>query len=196
MARPGDFVWQDRVLAQVWPSDGVDERLKKQLRQPIRIGNQRTPVQDIECAVNQLVEMAVRAMSPAINDPFTAMTCLDYIGNGLALFAQQGGENLNTHDWDGQLRLVFEPFRFEELLSAAFDMLRHASFDNAAVLLHALEVLDVMGQKIQLPDSRHLLQLQVTRIQAECRTGALIDTDRQRIDLSANALVSKLKAGG
>jgi uncharacterized membrane protein len=38
----------------------------------------------------QLVEMALRAMSPAINDPFTAMTCLDYIGEGLTLFIQQG----------------------------------------------------------------------------------------------------------
>ena len=48
----------------------------------------RTPTQDVAYAVNQLVEMAVRAMSPAINDPFTAMTCLDYIGEGLALFSQ------------------------------------------------------------------------------------------------------------
>jgi uncharacterized membrane protein len=98
---------------------------------PFRIGNQRTPTQDVECAVNQLVEMAVRAMSPAINDPFTAMTCLDHMGNGLALFAQQSGENLNTYDKDGQLRLVFEPVTFEGLLGAAFDMLRHASCDNA-----------------------------------------------------------------
>ncbi len=44
-----------------------------------------------EYAVNQLVEMAVRAMSPAINDPFTAMTCLDYLGEWLALFIRQGG---------------------------------------------------------------------------------------------------------
>jgi uncharacterized membrane protein len=192
LPKPGDFVWEGRVVAQVWPANRVNERLEKQLRRSIRIGNQRTPTQDVECAVNQLVEMAVRAMSPAINDPFTAMTCLDHIGNGLALFAQQGGENLNTYDRDGQLRLVFEPFSFEELLTAAFDMLRHASCDNAAVLSHMLEVLDAVGQEIQSPESRQLLRHQVALIQAESRAGALIDADRQRIDLKANALSTKL----
>ena len=54
-----------------------------------QIGNVRTPTQDVEYAVNQLVEMAVRAMSPAINDPFTAMTCLDHLGDGLAKFVRQ-----------------------------------------------------------------------------------------------------------
>ena len=47
--------------------------------------------------------MAVRAMSPAINDPFTAMTCLDYIGEGLALFIQQGEKGAYYYDLDGRL---------------------------------------------------------------------------------------------
>lgn len=45
-----------------------------QIRSCYRLGNERIPTQDIEYAVNQLVEMAVRAMSAAINDPYTAMT--------------------------------------------------------------------------------------------------------------------------
>ena len=137
--------------------------------------------------------MAVRAMSPAINDPFTAMTCLDHIGNGLSLFAQQGGENLNTYDQTGQLRLVFEPFSFEELLVAAFDMLRHASCDNAAVLLHMLEVIDEIGKDVKSPEMRLQLRRHVLLVQAESRAGALIEADRQRIARSANALVLKLE---
>ena len=192
--KPGDYVWRGRVVAQVWPAGKLNERLEKQLRRSIRIGNQRTPTQDVECAVNQLVEMAVRAMSPAINDPFTAMTCLDHIGNGLSLFAQQGGENLNTYDRTGQLRLVFEPFSFEELLIAAFDMLRHASCDNAAVLLHMLEVIDAIGRDVTSPEMRLQLRRHVRLIQAESLAGALIEADRQRIDESATALALKLEA--
>lgn len=190
--KPGDYVWQGRVIAQVWPADRFNERLEKQSYRSIRIGNQRTPTQDIECAVNQLVEMAVRAMSPAINDPFTAMTCLDHIGNGLLLFAQQGGESLNTYDRGGQLRLVFEPVSIAELLSAAFDMLRHASCDNASVLLHMLEVIDAIGEGIQTPETRQLLHGHVILIQAESQAGALIEADRQRVHLSANSLAAKL----
>ena len=85
--------------------------------------------------------MAVRAMSPAINDPFTAMTCLDYQAQGLALLAQQSGESPHIYNRHGQLRLIFEPLPFAQLLDFAFDMLRHASCDNATVLLHMLEVI-------------------------------------------------------
>jgi uncharacterized membrane protein len=115
-----------------------------------QIGNGRTPTQDIEYAVNQLVEMAVRAMSPAINDPFTAMTCLDYVGNGLALFIRQGEKSSHYYDRHGRLRLVLEPVTFDALLSAAFDMLRHASCDNASVLLHMLTVIETISQEARI----------------------------------------------
>ena len=191
-AKPGDYVWEGKVVVQVWPATRFNERLEKQLRRAIRVGNQRTPTQDVECAVNQLVEMAVRAMSPAINDPFTAMTCLDHIGNGLALFARQGPENLNSYDPNGRLRLVFEPFSFEELLGAAFDMLRHASCDNAAVLLHMVDVIGVFGQEVQSPENQTLLLRHADLIREESLVGALIDADRQRIAQSVEMLKSKM----
>ena len=190
--KPGDFVWNDVAVAAVWPAVRVDERLDKQLRRAFRVGNQRTPTQDVECAINQLVEMAVRAMSPAINDPFTAMTCLDHIGVGLALFVRQGEESLNTFDRQGKLRLVFEPVTFDVLLSAAFDMLRHAGCDNANVLLHMLGVIESIGGQTQSPEARRLLLRHAALIQTESRAGALIEEDRRRIDLFAEALDMKL----
>ena len=190
--KPGHFVWSGTAVAQVWPADRVDERLDEQIRHAFRLGNQRTPTEDVEYAVNQLVEMAVRAMSPAINDPFTAMTCLDHLRNGLALFAQRRKENPNLYDRDGQLRLVFEPVTFGGLLNAAFDMLRHASCDNASVLLHMLEVIDAIGQETKSPEPRQELLRHVGLIQAESQAGALIEEDRQRILRSAEALHSKL----
>jgi uncharacterized membrane protein len=190
--KPGHFVWSGTVVALVWPADRVDERLDEQIRHAFRLGNQRTPTEDVEYAVNQLVEMAVRAMSPAINDPFTAMTCLDHLRNGLALFVQQREEKPNLYDRDGRLRLVFEPVTFGGLLNAAFDMLRHASCDNASVLLHMLEVIDAIGQETKSPEARQKLLRHVGLIQAESQAGALIEEDRQLILRSAEALHSKL----
>ncbi|HEY6407191.1 MAG TPA: DUF2254 domain-containing protein [Ktedonobacteraceae bacterium] len=148
--KPGHFVWRGGVVALVWPAGRFDEELEGHIRHAFQIGNQRTPTQDVEYAVNQLVEMAVRAMSPAINDPFTAMTCLDYVGNGLALFIGQGEKNPHYYDRDGRLCLVLEPVTFDELLNAAFDMLRHASCDNASVLLHVLQVIDTIRQEARI----------------------------------------------
>jgi uncharacterized membrane protein len=191
LRKPGHFVRRGAVVALVWPADQIDERLEGQFRQTFQVGHQRTPTQDVEYAVNQLVEMAVRAMSPAINDPFTAMTCLDYVGSGLALFIRQGEKSPHYYDRDGRLRLVLEPVTFDELLSAAFDMLRHASCDNASVLLHMLQVIDSMSQEAKSPEARQQLLRHVSLIQAESQAGALIEQDRQSIHRRGEALQTK-----
>lgn len=194
LRKPGHYVQVGAVVASVLPADRVDERLDKLMRRAFRIGNGRTPTQDIEYAVNQLTEMAVRAMSPAINDPFTAMTCLDHVSEGLAQFAhrEQGERGSHYYDRDGKLRLVLEPVTFGELLSAAFDMLRHASCDNASVLLHMLAVIDTIGQEAPTPETRQLLLYHVGLIQTESQAGQLIEQDRQAIQLRGQALRVKL----
>jgi uncharacterized membrane protein len=193
LRKPGQYVQSGAAVALVWPADRVDERLDKQIRRAFRIGNGRTPTQDLEYAVNQLTEMALRAMSPAINDPFTAMTCLDHIGDGLALFIRQGEKSSSYTGRGDRLRLVPEPVTFAELLSAAFDMLRHASCDNASVLLHMLAVIDVIGQEAKEPAARQSLLRHVGLIEVESQAGELIEQDRQAIHLSSQALRTKLE---
>jgi len=193
LRKPGAFVWHGEVVALVWPAGRIDQQVDRQLRLAFRLGNQRTPTQDVEYAVNQLVEMAVRAMSPAINDPFTAMTCLDYQAQGLALMAQKGREFPHIYDREGRLRLVFEPLPFSQLLNSAFDMLRHASCDNATVLLHMLEVIEAISRETKLPERRQLLLQHASLVLAESRAGALTEPDRQLIQCSVEALQSKLK---
>jgi uncharacterized membrane protein len=207
--KPGDFVRTDMEVALVSPArpaqegaepHSVDEELCRQIRHAIQVGSTRTPTQDVGCALNQLVEMAVRAMSAAINDPFTAMTCLDYIGEGLTLFLRQGERATRFYGRDGRLCLVFEPVTFEELFSQAFDMLRHCSCNDANVLQHMLEVIDAVSHEAAPPGvknsflARQELLHQVSLIQAESHTGKLIEQDRQHIDHVSEALVVKLKA--
>ena len=191
--KPGNFVRDGMVIARVWPGERIDKELDDIIRITFHLGNQRTPTQDVEYAVNQLTEMAVRAMSPAINDPFTAMTCLDHIGNGLALFARQGPVSPDVYDSQGRLRLLFDPVTFDELLGAAFDMLRHASSDNANVLMHMLKIIDVISHDAKSDGARQSLLRHVTLIQRESGAGSLIEEDRMSIHRTAEALVLKLK---
>jgi uncharacterized membrane protein len=169
------------VVAKVWPAGRVDEELDSDIRHAFQIGNNRTPTQDIAYAVNQLVEMAVRAMSPAINDPFTAMTCLDYLGEGLGLFYRQGEQGAKIYDEEGNLRILLKPVTFGGLLEGAFGMLRHCSCDNARVLLHMLEVIDVIGQEAKSSQARLDLLRHVNLIQAESKAGALVEQDIEAI---------------
>ena len=189
--KPGHFVRRDMVVALVWPADRVDERLAGQLGRLVQIGNVRTPTQDVLYAVNQLVEMAVRAMSAAINDPFTAMTCLDYLGDGLALFIGQAERRTQYFDQDGRLSFVLEPVTIDELLNTAFDMLRHASCDNASVLLHMLEVIELIGAKATSSEVRQQLLRHVSLVEIESQAGKLIEHDRHTIHQHAQALQAK-----
>jgi uncharacterized membrane protein len=211
--KPGYFVRRNTAVALVWSVGprqeqaelrSLDEELEEEIRQAFRLGHSRTPTQDVAYAVNQLVEMAVRAMSAAINDPFTAMTCLDYIGEGLALFIRQGEKEPHLYDRDGRLCLIFEPISTEELFSSAFDMLRHCSGDNASVLQHMLKVIDTISHEAVSPvekagkiDSysnkvRQALTRQVRLIQAESQAGKLIEQDRELIQRSSETLILKL----
>jgi uncharacterized membrane protein len=192
LRRPGHYVQPGTVVALVSPAGRVDERLEKLVTNAFQVGNGRTPSQDVEYAVNQLTEMAVRAMSPAINDPFTAMTCLDHIADGLVAFVRKGGNSSRYYDRDGELRLVLEPVTFDDLLSAAFDMLRHAACNNASVLMHMLKVIDVVGQEVKAPEARQQLLRHVSLIQAESQVGHLIEADQQAVRRSGESLRTRL----
>jgi uncharacterized membrane protein len=192
LRKPGQFIRSGEIAALVWPGAHVDERLATNLRHSIQIGNQRTPTQDVEYAVNQLVEVAVRAMSPAINDPFTALTCLDYLADGLAKFARYGESNPNFYDDECQLRLIYEPADLDELLGAAFDMLRHASCDNASVLLHMLDAIDAIVQEAKSTKVRQELLRHVHLVQAESQAGNLVESDKNLIRARCELLETKL----
>jgi uncharacterized membrane protein len=191
LRKPGQFIRSGEVAALVWPAATVTDQLAKHLRRGIQVGNQRTPTQDVEYAINQLVEIAVRAMSPAINDPFTAVTCLDYLADGLAKYARYGESNPDFYDDAGRLRLVYEPADLTELLAAAFDMLRHASCDNATVLLAILDAIDDISQETKSPEACQELLRHARLVLAESQAGALVEADKQRIRLRCEMVETK-----
>lgn len=194
--KPGDFVGRGTVVALVWPATQVNGNLGDQILDSFQIGNQRNPTQDVRYAVNQLVEIAVRAMSPAINDPFTAMTCLDYIGEGLALFLHQGEKNSYYYDLDGRLLLTLEPVHFRDLLNTAFDMLRHCSADNASVLLKMLAVIDGISREAKTTETRDELFRHVSLVLAESQAGRLVEQDLKLLRQTVEALQTKLETAG
>ena len=196
LCKPGQFVSLNETVALVWPAARVDARLGKHLQRAIQIGTQRTPTQDIEYAINQLVEVAMRAMSPAINDPFTALTCLDYLAVGLAGYVRSAEISPNFYDHNGKLRLNFEPASQAELLGAAFDQLRHASRDNATVLLYILAAIDTIGQQACSSEVRQELIRHVHLVQTESRDGALVEPDQNRIGLRCEMVEMELKTAG
>jgi hypothetical protein len=107
--------------------------------QDVVLGPKRTPTQDVEFSIHALVEIAARALSPGINDPRTAMTCIDRLTAALAHMMRFGERSPLIHDRDGTLRLITKPTTFEEALDAAFSQIRQAANGHVSILLRLIE---------------------------------------------------------
>ena len=191
--KPGDFIQPGVLIARAWSPGRFDhEELIEHIRRTYLLGNQRTPTQDVEYAVMQLAEIAVRAMSPAINDPYTARTCLHHIAAGLSLYISQGERMPFFFDRDGRLRLIYEPVTFNELLESAFGMLRRVGRENAEVLGAILTAIEQIAQKTQQLKARAELLEQVQLVEAENHASKSVDWDRERIHQRCTNLVELL----
>jgi uncharacterized membrane protein len=136
--RPGHFVVQGQPLAVVWPAHAVADVSHALTREHI-VGSNRTLTQDPGFAVDQLVEVAIRALSPAVNDTFTALNCIDWLGDCLCRVARDPLPDGIYRDAGGAIRLVDRPITFDRLIKAAFDKIRQAGRGMPAVLIRQLE---------------------------------------------------------
>ena len=145
---PGQFVFQEMPICSVISHDRerLDDRFLSEVNQCFNVGNRRTPRQDIECPIHELVEVAVRALSPGINDPYTALACLDYLGNGLHTLVQRKVPSPERYDGEGQLRLIIKSGSIVSAIDAAFSQIRQYGSNSPAVLIRMIESLTVIAQ--------------------------------------------------
>ena len=135
--RPGHFVMVGEPIADVW---NATPELSAALDAAVVIGPERTLTQDLEFAIDQLAEVAIRALSPAINDTFTALACINWMGEALRTFATRDAGTPVHRDPDGVVRVIDRPVRFRSLVTAAFAKVRQAGATSPAVLMRLLEI--------------------------------------------------------
>jgi uncharacterized membrane protein len=136
--RPGHFVAEGQQLAMVWPPQAVDAVSHAMARAHI-VGPNRTLTQDLGFAVDQLVEVAIRALSPAVNDTFTALNCIDWLGDCICRAARQPLPDGIYRDSSGVVRVIDPAINFERLLKKSTDKIRQAGTGMPAVFIRQLE---------------------------------------------------------
>jgi len=145
--RPGQFVFRGEPLAAIVPADNAG-RLKAALDRAIHIGRHRTLTQDSEFGIAQVVEIAIRALSPAVNDTFTGVACVDWLADALLTLAEQPPLEGNWYDSGGRLRVWMPPVRLERLVKLAFDQIRQASTTTPAVLIRQLDAIRRLAPRL------------------------------------------------
>lgn len=179
--RPGHFVVECAALADLWPPERLTEDLADRIRRTVVFGPERTPVQDVEFSVNQLVEMAVRALSPGINDPATAVLCVDQLGVALCRLSKKEVPSCYRAGKEGKLRVIARPLLFPRLLSSAFDQIRQYGRTSVPVTIRLLETIAVVAEQVKRGEYRAELRRHAGMILEESRDAIPGKHDRQEI---------------
>ncbi len=191
---PGHYMVAGRPLLRVWPAGQRGDEFAQEVNAAFALGNQRTPNQDIEFAFYQLVEMAVRALSPGINDPFTAIACVDRISSALCRLATREMPSPYRHDDDGQLRVIAQSPSFPAMLDAGFDQIRQHGRSNVAVSIRLMETLAVITTFAHRPADRAALLRQAEMIRRGAWQSVPEQEDREALEQSYRAVKQVLEA--
>jgi uncharacterized membrane protein len=154
--RPGHFLTKGHPVATVWPPDAA-AAIGRRLDSVHITGPLRTLSQDIAFGIDQLVEIAIRALSPAVNDTFTALTCIDWLGDSLCKIALEWHPQSCHLDRLGTIRLITVPVSYERLVQRSFEKVRQAADGMPAVLIRQLDALSTIMAVAPLGRSQILL---------------------------------------
>jgi uncharacterized membrane protein len=179
--RPGQFVLQGETLASISPASKLAS-LTPLVSRSITMGRHRVLSQDLEFGVAQIVEIAIRALSPAINDTFTGIASVDLLGEALTILAEAPQCSGRWFDTNGKPRLQVRPLLLPRLVKQAFDQIRQAAADNPAVLICLLSTIGRLAPKLQGAENRIALVEQAAAVWETANTRPLVKMDREDIE--------------
>ena len=193
--RPGLFVLRGNPLLVVRPSERFDDTVAADLRSTLIIGDIRTAEDDIEFSVRQLVEVALRALSPAINDPFTAMSAVDWLGAALARMARSEFPPRYRYDASGRLRVIAQVPTFGGIAHTIFSRIRHYGGSSPMVLNRLLEAVAAFGPHISDDADRALVRDETEAVLRVGRALIISDADLRELEKRHAAALVALGIG-
>ena len=177
----GDFVPSGRVLMDVYGT--VDAKAERQLRDLVAFGVERTIDQDAGFAVRIMVDIANKALSPAVNDPTTAVQVLDHLEELLRVIGTTSLERRGElRDDAGRLRVVVPSQRWEDFLSLGVTEIREYGAKSIQVMRRLRTLLEGLHEEV-LEDYRPAVEEEIRRLDAtvEASFGGSVDLDRARM---------------
>lgn len=145
--RPGDFVLKEQALMSAWPAEKIGCETKRILQASYSIGNLRTPAQDMFFLVDELVEIAARALSTGVNDPYTAMTCQDWLAAASAELCGKPNPPSQRFDQNGVVRVIVEPDDFAGFIDRGFGRMRQYVARDMNAAAHAFDSLATVAHQ-------------------------------------------------
>src|SRR6516225_9644575 len=196
--RPGHFIVRGHRFATVWPPEAAP-LVRQALGRAHIIGPYRTLTQDVSFGIDQLVEIALRALSAAINDTFTALTCIDWLSENLCKIVD-GWHPARVHrDAQGYIRVITAEPSYDRLVQRSFEKIRQSSLGMPAVMIRELEALTRIMAETTSDGQRRVLLEQAAMIDRASERSVPEAADRADIRRRYEAILtmeSRLTATG
>ncbi|MBO0833159.1 MAG: DUF2254 domain-containing protein, partial [Actinobacteria bacterium] len=178
--RPGHFIVAGQQYATVWPAEAATV-VVRELAAAHVTGPYRTLAQDVSFGVDQLVEICIRALSTAVNDTFTALTCIDWIADSLCQIAGRWQPTRVHRDSAGTVRVIATEVTWERLVQRAFEKIRQGSAGMPAVMIRQLGALARVVERTPAGRERQVLLDQADMIERLSATTVPEAADRADI---------------
>lgn len=191
--RAGAFMCREGWLALVYPRERLTPELEDGIRSAVLIGGSRTPTQDLEFSIRHLVDMALRALSPGINDPNTALAVVDRMRGALARAMARQLPCAVRRDGQGTLRVVGDQTGFDGLFDAAFHQIRQAGQGQPAVIIYLLGAVARLAEHARTPEQAKALSRHADLMAAAGLRGADDPGDKADIEGAHAAARRKLR---
>lgn len=189
---PGDYSVRGSPIAVADPSPEGPDDLVEAVQGACLLGRERTIAQDPGHGFRQLVDIAVKALSPGINDPTTAVNCVAALSGLLARLADLDWPGDEFEDDSGTIRLRMPRATFDDFVALAFSEIRRYSRSDLAVTLAVLDGLGRVTTTTRRADRRAALWREVRAVMTGASAGIEHPSDRARIDAQLRRVAAEL----
>lgn len=190
----GEFLLPGTALATVWPAVGDDPSVARDIRRTYLLGAERTPHMDMERGVIELSDIALKGLSPSVNDPTTATLCLDRIMEVLHAFANQALPGRVRRRAEGNGCLIVPRTELDRLTDVALDQIRHFGVGNPRFAVTLLDRLGQLGRVVpdgaKAPVARH-----AAAVLRDARQRIEEPTDLRAVEAAAERALASLGVG-
>lgn len=195
-SEPGDFVSAGQVVASIWPATAASPELDQAIAASFLLGTYPSLSHDVEFGIRQVVDIGVKALSPAVNDPTTATNAIDHLGVILSAAIRRDILSSPLRDDSGRVRLIIGGPDFEHMLHLAFDQVRHYGRGDRRVLTRVIAVLRHLSTLTSEPQRLQALINVGQQILQAARRGLEDEEERQQVIEAGEEFFASLQPAG
>ncbi|HBJ7673245.1 TPA: DUF2254 domain-containing protein, partial [Legionella pneumophila] len=177
----GTYVTEGSTLLYIYSSEKIEKLIHKQCVDAFALGHQRNQEHDIIFLIDEMVEIIARALSPGINDPFTAMTCLDWLQSTLQKISKTSQPSAYRYDTEDKLRLIAQPIAFTEFCDLIFCRVQPYVCKDRNTAIHMMEMINTIHARITNDEHKITLTSHAASLKNAALECLSINEDRKKL---------------